>query len=178
LLFVNTSPYPNDRAVQLIFLSASCLYGRPTFFITRTLSARVWCNQTVINFACAIEITWHHMQLMVNGLYYSTNFTFCTYKLISMITLIYIPDYAVTWKKFTDYRESVSCRHSVCIMDHAFNRPLWPNPNGKVSWLIQLNCESLPDAYHKMEKDMHCQLHISMKYKQLKLMIRILISVI
>jgi len=99
LLFVNTSPYPNDRAVQLIFLSALCLYGRPTFFITRTLSTRVWFNQTVINFAYAIEITWHHMQLMVDGLYYLTNFTFCTNKLISIITLIFIPDFALTITK-------------------------------------------------------------------------------
>jgi len=99
LLFVSTSPYPNDRAVQLIFLSVLCLYRRSTFFITRTLSARVWFNQIVINFPYSIEITWHHMQVMVDGLYYRTHFTFCTIKLISIITLIFIPGIAVTVTK-------------------------------------------------------------------------------
>jgi len=39
------------------------------------------------------------MQLMVDGLYYLKNFTFCTIKLISIMTLIFIPDFAVTVTK-------------------------------------------------------------------------------
>jgi len=107
------------------------------------------------------------MQLMVDGLYYLTNFTLCTIKLMSIITLVCIPDFAVTvtkppsmwitgvrhtpgWltKPIVYYHDSVSYRPSVCIMDHTINRPMWPNPNGKVSWLMQLNCKSLSDVYN------------------------------